>query len=144
VVVLEQPRCDQPVSGRVLREAADSGFACALSAQTQLVDRSGNGLSHSHLVNLAAGRELPSRRALGLLASAFQLPPAYFAEYRLAELRRQLDEREVGSPPPTAPTKSSADDGRSNRGELAEQSLAHSSTGSSPTALRRSSALGRV
>ena len=24
MVVLEQPRCDQPVSGRVLREAADS------------------------------------------------------------------------------------------------------------------------
>jgi transcriptional regulator with XRE-family HTH domain len=68
----------------------------ALAAQTQLVDRGGNGLSHSHLVNLAAGRELPRRRALELLASAFQLPPTYFAEYRLAELRRQLDERQVG------------------------------------------------
>ena len=68
----------------------------ALAAQTRLVDRSGNGLSHSHLVNLAAGRELPSRRALELLASAFELPPDYFAEYRLAELRRQLDERQVG------------------------------------------------
>ena len=68
----------------------------ALAAHTRLVDRNGNGLSHSHLVNLAADRELPSRRALELLASAFQLPPAYFAEYRLAELRRQLDEREVG------------------------------------------------
>src|SRR6266480_1231249 len=56
----------------------------ALAAQTQLVGRSGNGLSHSHLVNLAAGRELPSRRALQLLASAFQLPPTYFAEHRLA------------------------------------------------------------
>ena len=67
-----------------------------LAAQTRLLDRSGNGLSHSHLVNLAAGRELPSRRALELLASAFQLPPDYFAEYRLAELRRQLDERQVG------------------------------------------------
>jgi hypothetical protein len=46
----------------------------ALAAQTRLVERSGNGLSHSHLVNLAAGRELPSRRALELLASAFELP----------------------------------------------------------------------
>jgi transcriptional regulator with XRE-family HTH domain len=68
----------------------------ALAAQTRLVDGTGNGLSHSHLVNLAAGRELPSRRALELLASVFQLPVDYFAEYRLAELRRQLDEREVG------------------------------------------------
>jgi transcriptional regulator with XRE-family HTH domain len=68
----------------------------ALAAETRLLDRTGNGLSHSHLVNLAAGRELPSRRALKLLASAFQLPVDYFAEYRLAELRRQLDEREVG------------------------------------------------
>jgi transcriptional regulator with XRE-family HTH domain len=68
----------------------------ALAAQTQLLDRKGNGLSHSHLVNLAAGRELPSRRALELLASAFELSPDYFAEYRLAELRRQLDERQVG------------------------------------------------
>lgn len=62
------------------------------------MDRTGNGLSHSHLANLAAGRELPSRRALELLASAFQLPMDYFAEYRLAELRRQLDECEVGFP----------------------------------------------
>jgi hypothetical protein len=63
----------------------------ALAAQTRLLE-----LSHSHLVNLAAGRELPSRRALEHLASAFQLPPVYFAEYRRAELRRQLDERPVG------------------------------------------------
>jgi transcriptional regulator with XRE-family HTH domain len=68
----------------------------ALATRTRLLDSTGNGLSHSHLVNLAAGRELPSRRVLALLASAFQLPPDYFAEYRLAELRRQLDERQVG------------------------------------------------
>jgi transcriptional regulator with XRE-family HTH domain len=68
----------------------------ALAARTRLVDHGGNGLSHSHLVNLAAGRDLPTRRVLELLASTFKLPPAYFAEYRLAELRRQLDERQVG------------------------------------------------
>jgi len=68
----------------------------ALAARTRLIDTTGNGLSHSHLVNLTAGRELPSRRALELLASAFELSPDYFAEYRLAELRRQLDERQVG------------------------------------------------
>ncbi len=68
----------------------------ALAAKTQLLDRPGSGLSYSHLANLAAGRELPSRRALELLATAFGLPASYFAEYRLAEFRRQLDEREVG------------------------------------------------
>ena len=68
----------------------------ALAARTRLLDSTGTGLSHSHLVNLAAGRELPSRRALRLLASAFELPPDFFAEYRLAELRRQLDECQVG------------------------------------------------
>ncbi|MGH8328232.1 MAG: helix-turn-helix domain-containing protein [Steroidobacteraceae bacterium] len=68
----------------------------ALAAQMRLLDRKGNGLSHSHLVNLAAGRELPSRRVLELLAGVFELSPDYFAEYRLAELRRQLDEREMG------------------------------------------------
>jgi transcriptional regulator with XRE-family HTH domain len=68
----------------------------ALAARTQLLDRAGSGLSYSHIANLAAGRELPSRRALELLATAFGLPASYFAEYRLAEFRRQLDEREVG------------------------------------------------
>lgn len=68
----------------------------ALAAKTQSLDRAGSGLSYSHIANLAAGRELPSRRALELLATAFGLPARYFAEYRLAEFRRQLDEREVG------------------------------------------------
>jgi transcriptional regulator with XRE-family HTH domain len=68
----------------------------ALAAQTRLLDHRGNGLSHSHLVNLAAGREIPSRRALELLASALELSPDDFAQYRLAELRRELDERRIG------------------------------------------------
>jgi transcriptional regulator with XRE-family HTH domain len=68
----------------------------ALAARTQLIDRHGNGLSYSHIANLASGRDTPSRHALELLARAFELPVSYFAEYRLAELRRQLDEREVG------------------------------------------------
>ena len=68
----------------------------ALAAQTRALDRAGTGLSYSHIANIAAGRELPSRRALELLARAFELPANYFPEYRIAELRRQLDEREVG------------------------------------------------
>jgi transcriptional regulator with XRE-family HTH domain len=57
----------------------------ALAARTQLIDRHGNGLSYSHIANLASGRDTPSRHALELLARAFELPVSYFAEYRLAE-----------------------------------------------------------
>lgn len=51
-------------------EGAPHHLNRAFAAQTRLPDRTGNGLSHSHIVNLAAGRELPSRRVLKLLASA--------------------------------------------------------------------------
>ena len=68
----------------------------ALSERTRAVDPAGYGLTHGHLANLIAGRARPSRRALELIAHAFALEPGHFAEYRLAELRDQLDERRVG------------------------------------------------
>ena len=91
------PTADAPLTETLptLMRERDISYR-ALAARTRLLDTGGNGLSHSYLVNLAAGRELPSRRALELLSSAFELSPDYFAEYRLAELRRQLDERQVG------------------------------------------------
>ncbi len=90
------PTADAPLTETLSALMRDRGISYrGLAAQTRLLD-TGNGLSHSYLVNLAAGRELPSRRVLELLASAFELSPDYFAEYRLAELRRQLDERQVG------------------------------------------------
>jgi transcriptional regulator with XRE-family HTH domain len=49
----------------------------ALAARTQLIDRHGNGLSYSHIANLASGRDTPSRHALELLARAFELPVSY-------------------------------------------------------------------
>jgi len=91
------PTADTPLTDTLPALMRERGISYrALAAQTRLLDRTGNGLSHSHLVNLTAGRELPSRRALELLANTFQLSPTYFAEYRLAEMRRQLDERQVG------------------------------------------------
>ena len=66
------------------------------TARPSLAPGSRDRLSYSHIANLASGRDIPSRHPLELLAGAFQLPAGYFAEYRLAELRRQLDEREVG------------------------------------------------
>jgi transcriptional regulator with XRE-family HTH domain len=92
-----RPPADGPLTETLPALMREHGISYrALATQTRLLDRAGNGLSHSHLVNLAAGREPASRRALELLANAFELTPTYFAEYRLAELRRQLDERQVG------------------------------------------------
>lgn len=68
----------------------------ALANATRRADPVGEGLTHGHLANLVAGRARPSMRALELLAAALELPPSHFAEYRLADLRRQVDERAVG------------------------------------------------
>jgi transcriptional regulator with XRE-family HTH domain len=70
----------------------------ALAARTRVADPRGVGLTAGHLANLVAGRDPPSPRALQLLAAALDLPATHFAEYRLAELRRQVDERAVGLP----------------------------------------------
>ena len=92
-----RPTADAPLTDTLPALMREHGLSYrALAAQTQLLDASGNGLSYSYLVNLAAGRERPSRRVLELLSTAFELADDYFAEYRLAELRRQLDERQVG------------------------------------------------
>jgi transcriptional regulator with XRE-family HTH domain len=65
----------------------------ALATRTRLLDGSGNGLSHSHLVNLAAGRELPSRRVLALLASAFQLSAARMSATSVKSADRSRNNR---------------------------------------------------
>jgi transcriptional regulator with XRE-family HTH domain len=91
------PPADAPLTETLPALMREHGISYrALAARTRLLDTGGNGLSHSYLVSLTAGRELPSRRVLELLATAFERSPDYFAEYRLAELRRQLDERQVG------------------------------------------------
>jgi transcriptional regulator with XRE-family HTH domain len=93
-----QPRvADRPITQELaaLMHAHALTFR-ALAAKTQDIDPAGRGLTHGHIANLASGHERPSRRALELLAAAFELAPGYFAEHRLAELREQLDERRVG------------------------------------------------
>jgi transcriptional regulator with XRE-family HTH domain len=92
-----QPVTDRPITEELpalMRTHALSYRAVA--ATTQQIDPSGRGLTHGHIANLASGHERPSRRALELLAAAFELQPCYFAEHRLAQLREQLDERRVG------------------------------------------------
>jgi transcriptional regulator with XRE-family HTH domain len=98
LTVVTEPRvADRPITQElaVLMRSHAVTFR-ALAAITRQLDPAGRGLTHGHIANLASGHERPSRRALELLAAAFELQPGYFAEHRLAELREQLDERRVG------------------------------------------------
>ncbi len=70
----------------------------ALADLTRAADLDGRGVSHAYLCALVAGREYPSRRAMQLLATSLHIDPDRFAEYRIAELRDQLNGREVGLP----------------------------------------------
>lgn len=88
---------DQPLRSALpsLREQRGLTYR-ALAELTRAVDPDGAGLTHGHIANLTAAREQPSRRALELLAACFELDPAYFPEFRLDRIRRELDPREVG------------------------------------------------
>jgi transcriptional regulator with XRE-family HTH domain len=54
------------------------------------------GITHAHLNMLANGHDKPSMRAMELIASACEVPPGYFAEWRLAAAMRELDPGVVG------------------------------------------------
>lgn len=67
-----------------------------LAAETKTVDQLGRGLSHTYLGNIARGTDAPTANSIELVAAALEVDPLEFAEYRLAMVRRLLDEREVG------------------------------------------------
>lgn len=83
---------------RALHERTDVSLA-ALSRLTKQVDPSGRGLSNPTLSNLMNANVPPSMSAMEVIASALRLAgvedaePTDFAEYRLALVRCQLDER---------------------------------------------------
>jgi len=68
----------------------------ALAELTQTHDAGGRGVTYAYLCALTSGREYPSRRSLELIAASLAIEPGYFPEYRLAELRDQLDPRRAG------------------------------------------------
>jgi len=84
-----------PAALRVLMHDAGLSFR-ALAAETARHDLTGRGVTHGHLGQLACSHQHPSQRALELLAATFGVAPEYFLEYRLAQLRHALNEREVG------------------------------------------------
>jgi transcriptional regulator with XRE-family HTH domain len=98
LAVVSRPRLtDRPITEELpaLMRARAVTYR-ALGVITREIDPAGRGLTHGHIANLVSGHERPSRRALELLAAAFDLQAGYFAEHRLAELREQLDECRVG------------------------------------------------
>jgi transcriptional regulator with XRE-family HTH domain len=68
----------------------------AVSSRTRERDGTSKGINHTYISSILSGREIPSARALELLAGAFNLEPEFFIEYRLHTLRSELDPRRVG------------------------------------------------
>ena len=66
----------------------------SLAEATRKLD--GRGMTHAHINMLANGHDKPSMRAMELIASACEVPPSYFAQYRLASAMRSLDPAQVG------------------------------------------------
>jgi transcriptional regulator with XRE-family HTH domain len=88
---------DEPVTAALkpLMRARGLTFR-GLADLTQAHDDDGRGVTFAYLCALTSGREYPSRRSLELIATSLGIEPDYFPEYRLAELRDELNGREVG------------------------------------------------
>jgi transcriptional regulator with XRE-family HTH domain len=78
---------------RALMEARGLSYRGLADAIGRLDDR---GMTHAHLNMLANGHDKPSIRAIELISRACEVPPDYFAEYRLAMAMRELDPAVVG------------------------------------------------
>jgi transcriptional regulator with XRE-family HTH domain len=78
---------------RALMEARGLSYRGLAGAIGRLDDR---GMTHAHLNMLANGHDKPSIRAIELISRACEVPPDYFAEYRLAMAMRDLDPAVVG------------------------------------------------
>lgn len=88
---------DEPLSRALPALMRERGLSYrALAARTREHARDATGVTSGHLANLVSGRNRASAPVLELIATALDVRPEYFAEYRLAVLRRSLDERAVG------------------------------------------------
>jgi hypothetical protein len=68
----------------------------AFAELTQAHDADRRGVTYTYLCALTSGREHPSHRSLEVIAATLDLDPGYFPEYRLAQLRDQLNPKRVG------------------------------------------------
>lgn len=88
---------DEPLSRALPALMRERGLTYrALAARTREHAGDATGVTSGHLANLVSGRNRASAPVLELIAAALDVRPEYFAEYRLAVLRRSLDERAVG------------------------------------------------
>ena len=88
---------DEPLSRALPALMRERGLTYrALAARTREHARDETGVASGHLANLVSGRNRASAPVLELIATALDVRPSTSAEYRLAVLRRSLDERAVG------------------------------------------------
>jgi transcriptional regulator with XRE-family HTH domain len=96
-LVTKETQTDEPITAALKPLMREQGLTFrALAELTQAHDAGGRGVTFAYLCALTSGREYPSRRSLELIAASLEIDPDYFPEYRLAELRDQLNGREVG------------------------------------------------
>jgi transcriptional regulator with XRE-family HTH domain len=87
---------DQPFHEAVRGVLAERGLTFrALAARTSELDPHRKGLSHSYLATLGT-HDRPTAGAIEIVARALDLPPTYFAEYRLSLARALFDEGQHG------------------------------------------------
>jgi hypothetical protein len=87
---------DQPFHEAVRGVLAERGLTFrALAARTSELDPDRKGLSHSYLTTLGT-HDRPTPGAIEMVARALDLPPSYFAEYRLSAVRALFDEGQQG------------------------------------------------
>lgn len=87
----------EPLSRLLPRLMRERGLTYrALAARILELDPADAGVSTGHLANLVSGRSRPSTSTLEHIARALEIDPNEFAEYTLAQLRRELDPTCVG------------------------------------------------
>jgi transcriptional regulator with XRE-family HTH domain len=92
-----QAQSIDPITTTLRRLMDERGLSYRRLAElTRDADPEARGVTYAYLAGLVSGREYPSPRALELIATSLDIDAAFFAEYRLDRLRRELNGREVG------------------------------------------------
>ena len=88
---------DEPITAtlRPLMNERQLTFG-ALAGRKRENDDEGRRVTFAYLCALTSGREHPSRRSLELIAVSLGMAPDYFPEYRLAQLRDELNPKRAG------------------------------------------------
>src|SRR3954463_13566535 len=96
--VADTSQTPAPFREQLRRRMAEGGYTFrSLAKRTKEVDPDGRGLTFGYLGAVVRGDDdIPSLRALALIAAALEESPEIFVEYRLGTVRNMLDEREVG------------------------------------------------